>query len=226
MIVADEIGLSSGMSQSVAQQMHSEIVELVLATDMARHFEIVASFRTAATAMIKASAETARSHEHPAVVFRKHFSDEKYETRMLLLKIAIKLSDLGHCCLRWTEHMTWCKRLELEFFAQGDVEQEASMHISPLMDRRKPGVCHHPNCVGFFRTFLIPMLEVWVYLFPLSAPCLKQAQANLDQHRRLIRTSLDGRLYSLMEKSDDDETPEDPSFSSQSCRHFNSKLYW
>ena len=46
----------------------------------------------------------------------QHFFAEKYETRMLILKIAITISDVKHCFLEWEDNMSWCEQLEAEFF--------------------------------------------------------------------------------------------------------------
>jgi calcium/calmodulin-dependent 3',5'-cyclic nucleotide phosphodiesterase len=191
---ADEIGLFSDMRKDVAKQIRLHVIDLVLATDMSNLFSLVSSFG----AMVAAKrAETTLSslkeispldtttvQLSPAARPTQFFA-EKFETRMLILKIAMKISDLGHCFLAWEEHMSWCDRLEAEFFSQGDAECDASLAVSPLMDRRRPGVSNHGNSVGFFQTFPIPMLELWIEIFPHCSPILKLARSNLDEHCKL-----------------------------------------
>ena len=196
--LADEIGLFSSMPKKVAKKIRMEIIELVLATDMSNHFDLMSSFGNIVAAK---SAESKLSSlgelnltelDSSTVLAKKSFLDEEYETRMLLLKIAMKLSDLAHCSLPWGQHMNWCNRLETEFFLQGDFERREALDVSPLMDRQRPGVSNHRNSVGFFKMFVIPMLEQWVRLYPSCKLVIMQARQNLARHRSLARVSLDG----------------------------------
>ena len=181
--LADELGLFSSMPRALAKRTRMEIIELVLATDMSAHFGIISKFG-GFVASSKGIQNTISQHDETGKSFVK-FVNESSDTRMLILKVAMKLSDLGHCFLPWEEHMAWCKRLEAEFFTQGDAEMKESLEVSPLMDRRALGVCDHGNSVGFFQMFVIPMLKLWVELFPRCKPILKQFRDNLEQHRQL-----------------------------------------
>ena len=194
--LADEMGLFSDMPRSLAKRTRAEIVDLVLATDMAAHFDIVSSFgnRVAAKGMQSTLSRCNNSSEIQTTPKDVRVAAgginilcETPETRMLILKIAIKLSDLGHCFLPWEEHVTWCERLEAEFFTQGDFERGQDLKVSPLMDRRQPGVCDHRNSVGFFQMFVIPMLDLWVDVFPACMPISKQGRANLEMHQDCCR---------------------------------------
>eukprot|EP00951_Prasinocladus_malaysianus_P050368 scaffold679716_cov47-Prasinocladus_malaysianus.AAC.1 len=87
----------------------------------------------------------------------------------LILQMAIKLADFGHFFLPWEQHKEWCARLEKEFFAQGDEESRREMNISPLMDKRSPGVSHAPNQVSFTETFVLPLARKMTDVFPSCA---------------------------------------------------------
>ena len=220
--LADEIGVFSGMPSKIAKKIRMEIIELVLATDMSNHFDLVSSFGKVVAA--KSAESTLSLYGEPnltepgtsRVLEEKSFLEEKYETRILLLKIAMKLSDLGHCYLPWGEHMAWCNRLESEFFLQGDSEKRATLDVSPLMDRQRPGVSNHRNSVGFFQMFAIPMLEQWVRLYPSCKVLITQARSNLARHRSLARASLDGKDTCKASQGGDS-----PSSLSMSCQEFN-----
>ena len=183
--IADDIGLFSGMSRQTAKQTRKQIIEMVLATDMGSHFDIISSFASMMAAKgVKGTIDEANKDK--SIFGSFDFLSESCATRILILKVAIKLADLGHCLLPWEEHLSWCERLEAEFFTQGDAERSESLHISPLMDRDHPGVCDHRNSVGFFQMFVIPMLELWTGLFPSCTPILKQATANLEAHKSIM----------------------------------------
>ena len=53
--------------------------------------------------------------------------------------MALKVADLGHTASTERVHLQWTKRLEAEFYAQGDQERERGMQVSPLMDRHQQG---------------------------------------------------------------------------------------
>lgn len=59
----------------------------------------------------------------------------------------VQVADIGHCMLPRDQHKFWVGNLETEFFKQGDLEKEAKLSISPLMDRAKPGPSNGSNQV-------------------------------------------------------------------------------
>lgn len=90
------------------------------------------------------------------------------------------MADLGHLALGWSSHLQWVRRLEAEFFAQGDKEKSLGMpEVSFLMDREKPGVSE--SQVGFFEYVVFPLFKTFVGLFPSSYHVLEAVEEN---HRR------------------------------------------
>eukprot|EP00873_Tetraselmis_striata_P000018 jgi/Tetstr1/420282/TSEL_001031.t1 len=124
----------SRMSKSALAErrwFRNMVVELVLATDMSRHFDLVSQFET----QIVKNREL-RAHERAQDIW-DFMSDHQ---RILTLQIALKVADIGHCALPMEIHKEWVTRLEEEFFLQGDREKAAGRdQISALMDREKPG---------------------------------------------------------------------------------------
>lgn len=55
-------------------------------------------------------------------------------------QVALKCADLGHLASPRTVHKKWVRRLEEEFFLQGDREKLNLQNVSPLMDRDKNGI--------------------------------------------------------------------------------------
>merc|ERR1712046_371494 len=102
------------------------------------------------------------------------------EDATLALQVAIKCADIGHLTLKWHSHVKWVRRLEAEFFAQGDREKELGMSpISFLMDRNKPGVSQ--TQVGFFDFVVLPLFRTFVEAFLPCEPLLAGVMGNYQQ---------------------------------------------
>ncbi|CDJ59771.1 3',5'-cyclic nucleotide phosphodiesterase, putative, partial [Eimeria maxima] len=97
--------------------VRSQIIELILATDMKGHFETVSRFRVRRSA--------------------PDFDLYSEEDFWFLAKMIIKAADISHCGVEWGEHFEWCQRVLNEFYNQGDEERLRSLPISPLCDRDK-----------------------------------------------------------------------------------------
>jgi hypothetical protein len=105
---------------SLPQFKHA-VISIVLSTDMAQHFDLVARFTT------KVGVLDPRQEDYRATLD---------DNMPLIMSMAIKAADIGHCASRWPAHQFWSKCLEQEFFAQGDRERAAGLPVSPMMNRR------------------------------------------------------------------------------------------
>ncbi|KAL1421616.1 hypothetical protein MTO96_004006 [Rhipicephalus appendiculatus] len=97
------------------------VIECILATDLKRHFEILAEFNA-----------KANDTDAPGI-------DWNNETdRLLVMEMAIKLADINGPCKRHDIHVQWTYRIAEEFYEQGDEEATLGMQVSPFMDRCNP----------------------------------------------------------------------------------------
>jgi len=118
------------------------VIEMVLATDMKSHFEILDSFRR----FQKAKSEGSTSQ------------DSCSEMRTVF-PLAMKIADLIHCARPLEVHHRWVDLITEEFFIQGDLEKDKSMKVSPGMDRSQtPGPLQQ---VGFTEIFVLPLFKTW-----------------------------------------------------------------
>jgi len=68
------------------------------------------------------------------------------------------------------------RRLESEFFAQGDRERELGLPVSFLMDRGKPGASETQG--GFFDFVVLPLFGELVRAVPAAEPVLLAVKEN------------------------------------------------
>jgi len=155
-LLKPENNFLKSMSREDFQLLRSIILELVLATDMAEHKSLLDAFKGLVCTEGEGGVSSAES--------------------LLVLKIAMKCADLGHLALGWGSHMRWVRRLEEEFFCQGDKEKNRAMPPSFLMDRQKPGVSQ--SQMGFFNFVVLPLYRSFASTFPPVAPMVDKVEAN------------------------------------------------
>mmetsp|Transcript_74243 Transcript_74243/g.116169 ORF Transcript_74243/g.116169 Transcript_74243/m.116169 type:complete len:661 (+) Transcript_74243:1-1983(+) len=118
--------------------VRSHIIENILATDMAEHFETISKFRVRRDA--------------------QDFSSEHEPDRRFVARLCLKAGDLGHGCLPWHLHVNWCFRVTQEFYAQGDEETKLGLPISALCDRNDvDGLAKSQK--GFLDFVVLPLFQ-------------------------------------------------------------------
>jgi len=148
------------------QKLKGYIIQTVLATDMANHFELIGKFNS------KFMGVTPESPD---------FHELVDDNSALVMQMAIKCADLGHCVSRRKTHMFWSKSLEQEFFLQGDLERAAGQPtsaLSPLTDREGTGAMAPKSQVGFFDFIIMPLFTSMAKVFPDLQPMVDQAHDN------------------------------------------------
>jgi cAMP-specific phosphodiesterase 4/high affinity cAMP-specific and IBMX-insensitive 3',5'-cyclic phosphodiesterase 8 len=162
------------------RRLRSVMIDLVLATDMANHASLIHAF----------SEELDSAPASPGALSSKG--------AVLLLQISMKCSDLGHLALDWPLHMRWVKRLESEFFKQGDKEKQLGIPVSYLMDHEKPGVSK--SQVGFFDAVVLPLFRVIDKAAPAASELLFRVIRNYQQWCDLEGISTTGTVGLTGEK--------------------------
>ncbi|XP_069104383.1 cGMP-inhibited 3',5'-cyclic phosphodiesterase 3A-like isoform X3 [Argopecten irradians] len=123
----------SGLDQAEFKRFRFLVIELILATDLKRHFEILAEFN-------------AKLHIS-GCGGQYHVNDEESSTgidwsveteRLLVMQMVIKLADINGPAKTKHLHRQWTYRIAEEFYEQGDEELGLGMPISPYMDRKMP----------------------------------------------------------------------------------------
>lgn len=158
------------------KRLRQLVIDLVLGTDMSEDKEIVGTL----AAKLKERKEVAA--EGTAACAAPFVPTSKAEA-VLALQMALKAADIGHLALPWRCHLVWVERLEMEFFAQGDLERALGLPISFLMDREKPGVTQ--TQLGFFAFVVDPLFDALVEAFPGAGPMAAAVASNKAQWKAL-----------------------------------------
>ena len=115
------------------------IIQMILNTDMSKHFENLGKFRTRAVALSDLDLRS---------------SDDK----AILLVMALKCADLGYTAKDTDLNIKWSKLASEELFKQGDLEKEQGLSISMYCDRDATDV--NKSNIGMIINICLPMFDV------------------------------------------------------------------
>ena len=112
------------LDSSRQKQFRSLAIELILATDMSKHVDLLSDLKA------RLSSE------------KLDFS--AIQTRLLMMKMILKVADVSNSARPWPVCRKWAMMVMEEFFTQGEKERSLKMPISAFMDREQtqiPKVC-------------------------------------------------------------------------------------
>ncbi|OMJ92118.1 hypothetical protein SteCoe_5224 [Stentor coeruleus] len=138
------------------------IIEMILETDMSRHFEILGKFRTRAQTL-------------------SNFDISIFEDKCQILGMSLKCADIGHSAKDYDLHEKWSILVCEEFFHQGDLEKARGQSVSMYCDRDTTDI--PKSQAGFIKNICLPLYEIWaLYLKSetIERFVLFQLQKNLE----------------------------------------------
>ena len=150
---------------SLARKM---IVELILATDMSKHFDLLMEFRG--------------KHMVPEA-----FDLTKNEQKVDILRLIIKAADIGHAAKDIELHEKWCRLVVEEFYTQGDLEKEMGLAVSMYCDRETTDISK--SQAGFIKNIVAPLFIMVNFILKsemIETYCVEQLKINENHwiHRR------------------------------------------
>eukprot|EP01063_Lacrimia_lanifica_P007941 TRINITY_DN150_c0_g3_i1.p1 TRINITY_DN150_c0_g3~~TRINITY_DN150_c0_g3_i1.p1 ORF type:complete len:580 (+),score=167.90 TRINITY_DN150_c0_g3_i1:140-1879(+) len=135
--------ICKSMDDETKRSVKDTITELVLATDMAMHAKIVATFKRK--------------------LFETRQLSRKEDVR-LALQVTLKIADISNCCRPHNLYINWCNHITDEFYLQGDRERGLGHAVSPFMDRFDPTVAK--GQIAFMSYVVIPLFECFSEFLP------------------------------------------------------------
>uniref|UniRef100_A0A8C6KPI7 Phosphodiesterase n=1 Tax=Nothobranchius furzeri TaxID=105023 RepID=A0A8C6KPI7_NOTFU len=130
--------------------LRQAIIDMVLATEMTRHFEHVSKFVNSINKPIAAIEETSTSTN----------IRNSPENRLLIKRMLIKCADVANPCRPLELCIEWAGRISEEYFAQTDEEKRQGLPVvMPVFDRN---TCSVPKSqISFIDYFITDMFDAW-----------------------------------------------------------------
>ena len=140
------------------KKLRKTMIKVVIATDMALHFDYLNKFK-------KFVEDSPNNYEE--------------EDKLLVMAMCIHMSDLTNPTKRWSESEKWTMLVYEEFFVQGDVEKELNLPIGMLNDREKINLAK--SQIGFIDFIVQPSIQVFADYLPKVKDNLDQCKENKDK---------------------------------------------
>lgn len=170
---APECNILASLDNPTYRVVREGIIRCILATDMARHNEILGQF----TDIIPEFDYSSKAHINLVSgrkgggrgVFLKETGEPSSSSVYVVLvfqlsMILIKVADISNEARPMEVAEPWLDRLLQEFFKQSDAEKLEGLPVTPFMDRDK--VTKPSSQVSFIGLVLLPLFEALGELFP------------------------------------------------------------
>eukprot|EP00164_Ancoracysta_twista_P002241 GFYU01002962.1.p1 GENE.GFYU01002962.1~~GFYU01002962.1.p1 ORF type:complete len:911 (+),score=237.50 GFYU01002962.1:616-3348(+) len=143
-----ECDIFEGLGPSEKKEARRLIIDMVMATDLGKHFDMVGVFK-------------AKTNEKDGIDL---LTSPNVTETTLVLQLAIKCADVGHTATSGDLHKKWSLAVTEEMFRQGDREKENGLPVSGLMDRGNTFI--PKSQVGFFEFIVLPLFEAFASAWP------------------------------------------------------------
>ncbi|XP_070774431.1 3',5'-cyclic-AMP phosphodiesterase 4C isoform X1 [Enoplosus armatus] len=170
----DNCDIFQNLSKKQRQSLRKMVIDMVLATDMSKHMNLLADLKT----MVETKKVTSLG-----VLLLDNYSD-----RIQVLQNMVHCADLSNPTKPLELYRQWTDRIMVEFFSQGDRERDKGMEISPMCDKQNASI--EKNQVGFIDYIVHPLWETWADLVhPDAQEILDTLEDNREWYQSMIPRS-------------------------------------
>ncbi|XP_069349896.1 3',5'-cyclic-AMP phosphodiesterase 4C isoform X1 [Eulemur rufifrons] len=148
LLQAENCDIFRNLTKRQWQGLRKMVIDMVLATDMSKHMNLLADLKT----MVETKRVTSLG-----VLLLDNYSD-----RIQVLQNLVHCADLSNPTKPLPLYRQWTGRIMAEFFQQGDRERESGLDISPMCDKHTASV--EKSQVGFIDYIAHPLWETWADL--------------------------------------------------------------
>uniref|UniRef100_A0A8C1WM15 Phosphodiesterase n=1 Tax=Cyprinus carpio TaxID=7962 RepID=A0A8C1WM15_CYPCA len=183
----DKCNIFKNMERNEYRTLRQAVIDMVLATEMTKHFEHVNKFVNSINKPLAALEENGDNGDEDSV---KSILTTP-ENRILVKRMLIKCADISNPCRPLELCIEWAGRISEEYFAQTDEEKQQGLPVvMPVFDRN---TCSIPKSqISFIDYFITDMFDAWDAFADL--PNLMQ---HLDNNFRYWKSLDEKKLRSL-----------------------------
>ncbi|XP_013362709.1 PREDICTED: cAMP-specific 3',5'-cyclic phosphodiesterase 4C isoform X2 [Chinchilla lanigera] len=177
LLQAENCDIFRNLSAKQWLSLRRMVIDMVLATDMSKHMNLLADLKT--------MVETKKVTSLGVLLL------DTYADRIQVLQNLVHCADLSNPTKPLPLYRQWTDRIMAEFFQQGDQERESGLDISPMCDKHTASV--EKSQVGFIDYIAHPLWETWADLVhPDAQDLLDTLEDNRSwYHSRVPRSPLD-----------------------------------
>ncbi|XP_038632399.1 cAMP-specific 3',5'-cyclic phosphodiesterase 4C-like isoform X3 [Scyliorhinus canicula] len=170
----ENCNIFQNLTKKQLQNLRKMTIDMVLATDMTKHMNLLADLKT--------MVETKKVTSLGVLLL------DNYPDRIQVLQNMVHCADLSNPTKPLHLYRLWVDKVMLEFFQQGDQERERGMEISPMCDKHTASI--EKNQVGFIDFIVHPLWETWADLvYPDAKDILDNLEDNRDWFHSMIPRS-------------------------------------
>ncbi|XP_061830651.1 high affinity cAMP-specific and IBMX-insensitive 3',5'-cyclic phosphodiesterase 8A isoform X1 [Nerophis lumbriciformis] len=186
----DKCNIFKNMERNEYRTLRQAIIDMVLATEMTKHFEHVNKFVNSINKPLAALDDNLDTEECVKSIVRSP------ENRILVKRMLIKCADISNPCRPLQLCIQWAGRISEEYFAQTEEEKSQSLPVvMPVFDRK---TCSIPKSqISFIDYFITDMFDAWDAFADL--PNLMQ---HLDNNFKYWKELDEQKLHSLRAPSE------------------------
>nr|XP_057925031.1 cAMP-specific 3',5'-cyclic phosphodiesterase 4D-like isoform X3 [Doryrhamphus excisus] len=167
----DNCDIFQNLSKKQRHSLRKMVIDMVLATDMSKHMNLLADLKT----MVETKKVTSLG-----VLLLDNYSD-----RIQVLQNMVHCADLSNPTKPLELYRQWTDRIMVEFFTQGDRERDKGMEISPMCDKHNASI--EKSQVGFIDYIVHPLWETWADLVhPDAQEILDTLEDNREWYQSMI----------------------------------------
>ncbi|XP_056232000.1 cAMP-specific 3',5'-cyclic phosphodiesterase 4D isoform X3 [Seriola aureovittata] len=176
------------LTKKQRQSLRKMVIDIVLATDMSKHMNLLADLKT----MVETKKVTSSG-----VLLLDNYSD-----RIQVLQNMVHCADLSNPTKPLQLYRQWTGRIMEEFFSQGDRERERGMDISAMCDKHNASV--EKSQVGFIDYIVHPLWETWA---DLVHPDAQDILDTLEDNREWYQSTIPQSPSPALDEAEDGTRP-------------------
>ncbi|XP_055517269.1 high affinity cAMP-specific and IBMX-insensitive 3',5'-cyclic phosphodiesterase 8A isoform X3 [Leucoraja erinacea] len=177
----DKCNIFKNMERSDYRVLRKYIIDMILATEMTKHFEHVNKFMNCIVKPLSGFDDSAITVGPSSNNISR--SSNSLENRTLIMRMLIKCADVSNPCRPLKLYIEWAHRISEEYADQTDDEKEKGLPVvMPLFDRKN---CDIPKSqISFIDYFITDMLSSWDEFADLPN-LIKHLEKNFEYWKKL-----------------------------------------